>query len=116
MDAGIHSENCAAVCCRMTVLLMPGYAPPARYITEDRHGMMSMAKADDGWCAELDRHRMCCSIYPQRPMICREFAMGGEDCQIARAHRARDFSIATTPEERRRGEVWVSTLRICGAG
>jgi Fe-S-cluster containining protein len=47
--------------------------------------MMAMAKADDGWCAALDRHNMCCSIYPLRPAICREFAMGGEDCRIARA-------------------------------
>jgi len=84
IDASIRCEHCAAVCCRMTVLLLPGDAPPARYIAEDRHGMMAMAKADDGWCAALDRQNMCCSIYPQRPTICREFAMGGEDCQTTR--------------------------------
>lgn len=85
IDPIIHCESCAAVCCRMTVLLMPGDAPPARYVAEDRHGMATMAKGDDGWCAALDRQNMCCSIYPQRPLICREFAMGGDDCRDERA-------------------------------
>lgn len=64
----------------MTVLLMPGDAPPARFIAQDRHGMQVMAKGDDGWCAALDHQDMCCSIYALRPAICREFAMGGPDC------------------------------------
>ncbi|MDX2298218.1 MAG: YkgJ family cysteine cluster protein [Xanthomonadaceae bacterium] len=84
-DPHIRCDACAAVCCRMTVLLMPGDLPPARYVAEDRHGMAAMAKGDDGWCVALDRQNMCCSIYPQRPLICREFAMGGADCRDERA-------------------------------
>lgn len=80
IDASIRCETCAAVCCRLTVMLMPGDLPPMRFTAEDRHGVAVMAKGDDGWCAALDRQRMCCSIYPQRPMICREFDMGGSDC------------------------------------
>lgn len=84
-DPRIRCDACAAVCCRMTVLLMPGDLPPAHYVAEDRHGMAAMAKGDDGWCVALDRQNMCCSIYPQRPLICREFAMGGDDCRDERA-------------------------------
>jgi Fe-S-cluster containining protein len=69
----------------MTVLLMPGDRPPARYLAEDEHGLSVMAKGDDGWCAALDPLRMRCSIYPLRPSICREFAMGGDDCRAERA-------------------------------
>jgi Fe-S-cluster containining protein len=28
----------------------------------------------------LDRHTMMCSIYEKRPLICREFEMGGYEC------------------------------------
>lgn len=39
-----------------------------------------MRRLEDGWCAALDRDSMRCTIYAQRPMICREFALGSEDC------------------------------------
>jgi Fe-S-cluster containining protein len=39
-----------------------------------------MARLDDGWCAALDRHTMLCTIYDKRPLICREFEMGGYEC------------------------------------
>lgn len=39
-----------------------------------------MARLDDGWCAALDRNTMKCTIYEKRPMICREFEMGGYEC------------------------------------
>ena len=44
-----------------------------------------MGKGDDGWCAALDRMQMRCSIYEQRPFVCREFEMGGGDCLDERA-------------------------------
>jgi len=44
-----------------------------------------MGKADDGWCAALDREHMRCGIYERRPLVCREFEMGGDDCQAERA-------------------------------
>lgn len=68
----------------MTVLLMPDDRPPTRFVVEDAHGLAVMAKGDDGWCAALDPLRMCCSIYSARPLICREFAMGGDDCRAER--------------------------------
>ena len=44
-----------------------------------------MGKADDGWCAALDREHMRCGIYERRPLVCREFDMGGDDCLAERA-------------------------------
>ena len=43
-----------------------------------------MARLDDGWCAALDRRTMACTIYDKRPLICREFEMGGADCLAER--------------------------------
>lgn len=39
-----------------------------------------MAQLDDGWCAALDRNTMMCTIYDKRPLVCREFKMGGDEC------------------------------------
>jgi Fe-S-cluster containining protein len=43
-----------------------------------------MARGEDGWCVALDPLRMCCSIYDQRPGICRRFEMGGGYCRATR--------------------------------
>jgi Fe-S-cluster containining protein len=39
-----------------------------------------MLRLSDGWCAALNRNTMACTIYAQRPLICREFAMGSPEC------------------------------------
>ena len=71
---------CPAICCQLKVLLIAGDAPPQHFIDVDEHGQEIMGKGDDGWCAALDRQSMSCSIYAQRPFVCREFAMAGADC------------------------------------
>lgn len=43
-----------------------------------------MARLDDGWCSALNRNTMACTIYKQRPDICRELEMGGDECEIIR--------------------------------
>ena len=53
---------------------------PDRFVEIDKWGSRSMARLDDGWCAALDRNTMKCTIYEKRPMICREFEMGGYEC------------------------------------
>ena len=35
-------------------------------------------------CAALDRDSMRCTIYENRPLICREFELGSEDCHEER--------------------------------
>lgn len=58
---------------------------PQRFIETDDWGSMTMARLEDGWCAALDRSSMRCSIYENRPWICREFEMGGYECLEERA-------------------------------
>jgi uncharacterized protein len=47
---------------------------------QDQWGGWVMLRLDDGWCAALDRNSMRCSIYERRPIICREYQMGGYEC------------------------------------
>jgi len=44
-----------------------------------------MARLEDGWCAALDRDTLMCTIYENRPWICREFAVGSHECLVERA-------------------------------
>ena len=77
--------NCAASCCRLEVLLITDTGVPDRFVETDRWGGESMHRLDDGWCAALDRKTMLCTIYENRPWVCREFAMGGYECRIERS-------------------------------
>ena len=90
-------ERCDAVCCRLTVVLMPEDRIPARFTTRDAHGVEVMARDEEGWCVAIDSARMCCSIYGSRPRICRGFAMGGRGCREVRAeyreHAARGIPL-----------------------
>ncbi|MCY1397166.1 Flagellin N-methylase [compost metagenome] len=61
-------------------MLITDTGVPMRFIETDDWGSQTMARSDDGWCAALDRSTMGCSIYQNRPLICREFEMGGADC------------------------------------
>ena len=61
---------------------------PAEFMRIDRWGGEVMARLEDGWCAALDRDTLRCRIYARRPGVCRDYAMGGDDCLIERArHR-----------------------------
>jgi Fe-S-cluster containining protein len=80
LEATVSCNTCAAKCCRLEVMLITDTGVPARFIKTDDWGSETMARADDGWCAALDRSTMGCSIYENRPLICREFEMGGPDC------------------------------------
>lgn len=83
--AAISCGSCDAVCCRLTVVLMPEDVVPEQYIERAENGPDVMARDEDGWCVAVDPLRMCCSIYEQRPAICRKFAMGGPYCRDIRA-------------------------------
>ncbi|RRJ83017.1 YkgJ family cysteine cluster protein [Aestuariirhabdus litorea] len=83
----ITCESCQACCCRLEVLLISDTGVPAELIASDRWGGQTMARLDDGWCAALDRSTLRCTIYDRRPLICREFAEGEQDCIEARNGR-----------------------------
>ncbi len=86
VDPTVSCSRCDAVCCRLTVVLQPDEAIPAQFVGRDERGVRVMARGADGWCSALDRERMCCSIYEQRPSICRKFAMGSAYCREERAN------------------------------
>ena len=53
---------------------------PAQFIERDAWGGEVMRRLDDGWCVALNRGTMLCSIYSDRPLICREYQLGAHDC------------------------------------
>ena len=84
VDPDVHCSSCEAVCCRLTVVLLSDDHVPQWLTTRDDRGMETMAKADDGWCVALDRDTHRCTIYDERPGICRKYAMGGPSCREER--------------------------------
>jgi Fe-S-cluster containining protein len=79
-DKSISCATCRASCCRLEVMLITETGVPEQYIQRDEWGGEVMARLEDGWCAALDRDTMLCSIYENRPFICREFATGSYEC------------------------------------
>jgi uncharacterized protein len=84
VDPSVQCSACEAVCCRLTVVLMPDDHVPEWLVHRDEHGLETLAKGEDGWCAAIDEKRMCCSIYEDRPAICRKYAMGSPSCRDER--------------------------------
>lgn len=80
----VTCSTCKANCCRLEVMIITDTGVPDRYIELDDWGGMVMARLEDGWCAALDRDTMLCTIYENRPLICREFEMGGFECLAER--------------------------------
>jgi len=76
----ITCSSCKACCCRLEVMLMGDDDIPTALTEQDRWDGWVMARLDDGWCAALDRNTMLCTIYERRPMICRDYPAGDNDC------------------------------------
>ena len=83
-EAEVTCSNCKACCCRLLVFLISETGVPAHFIDTDKWGGMSMAQLEDGWCAALDRNTLMCTIYEQRPQVCRDFEMGSYECIVER--------------------------------
>ena len=84
-DADVTCASCEACCCRLEVMLISNTGVPDVFIEIDKWGGRRMARLDDGWCSALDRNTMTCMIYEQRPKVCRDFDMGGNECISERA-------------------------------
>lgn len=101
IDRSISCQRCDAVCCRQTVLVMPEDRDVPRHMVERTHdGLEVMGQDEDGWCVAVDQTRMNCSIYDQRPGVCRAFKMGSRDCREVReayAHRYDDYDTPVSP-------------------
>jgi Fe-S-cluster containining protein len=68
----------------MQVMIFDDTGMPDRFIETDSNGVQSMRRLDDGWCEALNRNTFLCDQYANRPLICREFELGGEDCLSTR--------------------------------
>ncbi|AVO54398.1 YkgJ family cysteine cluster protein [Ectopseudomonas mendocina] len=79
-EPSVSCSTCAACCCQLEVMLIGDTGVPQRYIETDDWGGEVMRRLDDGWCIALDRDSMRCTIYAQRPLICREFELGAAEC------------------------------------
>jgi len=84
-DPTINCTNCEACCCRLEVMILTETGVPEEHIQVDRWGAETMRQLDDGKCSALDRETNMCTIYEQRPWVCREFEMGSFECQDERA-------------------------------
>ena len=84
IDPSVCCSKCDAVCCRLTVVLMPEDRVPAHLTERTEQGYDVMARGEDGWCVAIDQQHMYCSIYESRPSACRRFAMGGPYCRAER--------------------------------
>lgn len=84
IDPSVRCSSCDAVCCRLTVVLMPEDHVPDWLVAHDDHGLAMLAKGEDGWCAAVDPNTSRCTIYEDRPAICRKYAMGSPGCRDER--------------------------------
>jgi uncharacterized protein len=85
IDPHVSCSACDAVCCRLTVVVMPEDDVPRHLVERTPAGLEVMARDEEGWCVAVDHRHMHCGIYEQRPGICRKFAMGSAYCRDERA-------------------------------
>lgn len=78
-------SNCQACCCRLEVMIISDTGVPDMHISRDKWGSETMLRLDDGWCSAIDRETFMCTIYENRPLICREFELGSYECSNERA-------------------------------
>ncbi|MGL4822795.1 MAG: YkgJ family cysteine cluster protein [Plesiomonas shigelloides] len=80
----ILCSNCQACCCKLEVMIISDTVVPRHHIAVDKWGGETMRRLEDGWCSALDRETLLCTIYENRPWICRQFEMGSYECQEER--------------------------------
>ncbi|MUK43196.1 YkgJ family cysteine cluster protein [Aliivibrio fischeri] len=83
-SSNITCSNCRACCCRLEVMLITDTGVPKELIEKDQWGGEIMKRLGDGWCAAVDRDTLMCTIYENRPWICREFEMASYECETER--------------------------------
>jgi Fe-S-cluster containining protein len=81
----VTCSNCQACCCRLEVMIITDTGVPEVHIARDKWGAETMLRLDDGMCSALDRETFLCTIYENRPWVCREFEMGSYECIVERA-------------------------------
>lgn len=80
----VSCSNCQACCCQLEVMIISDTGVPKKHIAFDKWGGETMLRLNDGWCSALDRDTFMCTIYENRPWICREFETGSFECLTER--------------------------------
>lgn len=80
----VSCTTCQACCCRLEVFIFTDTGVPQKHIAYDKWGSETMNRLYDGWCSALDRETYMCTIYENRPLVCREFDMGSYECRTER--------------------------------
>lgn len=83
-DPEVSCSSCQACCCRLEVMIISDTGVPEKHIAHDEWGGETMRRLEDGWCSALDRETYMCTIYENRPWICREFEVGSYECLVER--------------------------------
>ena len=81
-DPELSCGKCKAACCHLEVMLITDTGVPEQYINRDQWGGETMRQLDDGWCICVDRETRLCTIYENRPWVCRIFEMGSYECSV----------------------------------
>ncbi|MCG3724921.1 YkgJ family cysteine cluster protein [Vibrio cincinnatiensis] len=79
-SSSVSCSQCRACCCRLEVMIISDTGVPKQHIAVDQWGGETMRRLEDGWCSALDRETFMCTIYEQRPWVCRAFEMGDYEC------------------------------------
>ncbi|MCY9803437.1 YkgJ family cysteine cluster protein [Vibrio scophthalmi] len=80
----ISCSDCKACCCKLEVMIISDTGVPEEHIAYDEWGGETLLRLEDGWCSALDRETYMCTIYENRPWICRYFEMGSYECRDER--------------------------------
>ena len=85
-----------AKCCHLLVELTPFVDRVPDDLVVEHEGVRCMDQRGDGACVALDPLTRLCTIYDQRPQVCRDFNRGDSLCR--RAVLGRRGSLAPLPE------------------
>jgi Fe-S-cluster containining protein len=68
---------CKAVCCRLQFALSVEEIESGR-MKWDLGRPYYNRRASDGYCHQIDREKLCCSVYWKRPSVCRKYSCAGD--------------------------------------
>lgn len=89
--------GCAA-CYYLQVELVGGIDNVPEYLTCFRGGRLFMKRESDRGCSALDRKNLCCTIYENRLLECKQFERGKLGCRGAIFMIYRDIEVLKNRE------------------
>lgn len=84
--------GCAA-CCYLQVELEREIDDVPEHLTCFRGSRLFMKRESDRGCVALDRNNLCCTIYENRPLECKQFERGKLGCRGAIFMIYRDIEV-----------------------